>query len=104
MKMQPILLAAALAMACGTAAANSHGHGMAAGDMGCGMMGHGKMDHGKMDAAQRKAMAGTMFARLDANRDGAISRAEFDKHHEAMWAKMDAAAKPKAHDHIEQHK
>jgi len=99
MKRQPILLAAALVLACGTATANTHEHGMAAGDMGCGMKAHGKMD-----PAQRKAMAGTMFATLDADRDGAISRAEFDQHHEAMWAKMDEAAKPKAHDHVEQHK
>ena len=99
MKTQPILIAAALALACGTAAASSHGHGMDADGMRCEMKGHEKMS-----AAERKEMMDKMFAKVDANHDGAISRAEFDKHHEAMWAKMDEAAKPKAHDHVEQHK
>lgn len=99
MKTQSILLAAALALAAGTAAANSHGHGMGADGMRCEMKGHEKMN-----AAERKEMMDKMFAKADANNDGAISRAEFDKHHEAMWAKMDEAGKPKAHDHVEQHK
>jgi hypothetical protein len=99
MKTQPILLATALALACGPAAASSHEHGMDADDMRCEMKGHGKMD-----AAGRKEMMDRMFAKADANGDGAISRAEFDKHHEMMWAKTDEERKPKAHDHVEQHK
>ena len=99
MKTQPMLLAAGLLLACGTATANTHEHGMDADDMRCEMKGDDKMD-----AAARKEMMGKMFAKVDADQDGAISRAEFDKHHEEMWAKQDEKRKPKPHDHVEQHK
>ena len=98
MKTHPILLAAAL-LACGTATAGSHEHATAAGDMRCEMKGHEKLD-----AAGRREMMDKMFAKVDADHDGAVSRAEFDKHHEEMWARMDEEKKPKAHDHVEQHK
>ena len=99
MKTQPILLAIALVLACGTATAGSHEHGMAGDEMRCEMKGHEKMD-----AAGRKEMMDKMFTKVDADHDGAISRAEFDKHHDDMWARMDEKNKPKAHDHVEQHK
>jgi hypothetical protein len=94
-----MLLATALVLACGTAAASSHEHGMDVDDMRCEMKGQDKMDPG-----ERKEMMDKVFAKVDADHDGAISRAEFDKHHEQMWAREDEKRKPKAHDHVEQHK
>ena len=99
MKTQSMLLATALVLACGTVAASTHEKGMDADDMRCGMMGHAKMEPG-----ERKQMLDKMFAKADADHDGAISRAEFDKHHEMMWARQDEERKPEAHDHVEQHK
>ena len=99
MRTQSVLLASALLLAGGGAAAASHDKGMSGDDgMRCEMKGHEKLD-----AAERKQMAGKMFDKLDADHDGSISRAEFDKHHESMWAKHNEEPKSEAHEHAEQH-
>jgi len=99
MKLHPILPMAALLLGTTTVAAASHGHGMESDDMRCEMMGHAKME-----AGERKQMMDSMFARLDIDRDGSISRAEFDKYHEQKWARMEEKGKPEAHEHDEEHK
>ena len=83
MKMK-ILVGAALALACGSALAGpgpgpGPGHGMHAGPgMGCPMM------DAKSSPEERMKMRGEMFAMMDADKDGSVSRAEFDQHHDAM--------------------
>ena len=59
--------------------------GMEHDGMGHGGMGHGVMgpmmdaNHdGKVAAAEHAAAASSMFARIDANRDGYVTRSEFD--------------------------
>ncbi len=47
------------------------------------------MDHGKMDksgdkSARHRMMADDAFVKLDTNKDGSLSKAEFAKHHEMM--------------------
>jgi hypothetical protein len=94
MKLHPLLAMTALLLGGTTVAAASHGHGMEADDMRCEMMGHAKME-----AGERKEMMDKMFAKLDIDRDGAISRAEFDKYHEQMAARTEEKGKPEAHEH-----
>jgi hypothetical protein len=94
MKLQSTLPIAALLLGWTTIAAAAHGHGMESDDMRCEMMGHAKMA-----AGERKEMMDKMFAKLDIDRNGAISRAEFDKYHEQMQPRMEDKGKPEAHDH-----
>jgi len=52
-------------------------------------MQQGQMDRSKMDMSGNKSvdhqkMAAAQFAKLDANKDGSLSKAEFAKHHEMM--------------------
>ena len=81
----------------GSALADGHEHGKDAKGMSCGMM-----DMDGMSAEDRKAKMDQMFGKLDADKDGSISRAEFDRHHADMMA--EAEKRRKAHDHVEQHK
>ena len=94
-----LMLALALCAVSGSAlAGDEHVHGDEAKGMSCGMM-----DMHDMSAEARKSKMDEMFAKLDANKDGAISRTEFDRHHEHMMAATDKE-RPKAHDHVDQHK
>jgi len=94
-----LVLALALFATSGSAmAGDEHVHGDGANGMSCGMM-----DMDGMSAEARKARMDEMFAKLDADKDGSISRVEFDRHHEHMMTMMEKK-RPKAHDHVEQHK
>ena len=94
-----LVLALTLLTASGNATAgDEHVHGDEARGMSCGMM-----DMDAMSAEARKAKMDEMFAKLDADKDGSISRAEFDRHHEDMMTMMQMQHQ-KAHDHVEQHK
>ena len=48
--------------------------------------------HAKASPEERMKMRGEMFAMMDADKDGSVSRAEFDQHHEAMWKQHMAPA------------
>ena len=71
MKRYRMTLGLALVLACSAAAAATGHEGKDGQDMGCGM--HRSADE--------------MFAMMDANKDGSVSRAEFDQHHDAMMKK-----------------
>ena len=96
-KMTLVIAFALLAASESAMAGDAHVHGDEAKGMSCGMM-----DMGKMSAEARKAKMDEIFAKLDADKDGNISRAEFDRHHEDMMTMMETQ-RPKAHDHVEEH-
>ena len=48
------------------------------------------MHDASLSAEERAKAMDSMFAMLDADKDGSISRAEFDAHHAMMRAKHDA--------------
>ena len=82
MKIQ-VLVAAAVALACGSALAGpGHEHGKEGHGMSCPMM-----EAANATPEERTKMRAEMFAQLDANKDGNVSRAEFDQHHDAMMKK-----------------
>ncbi len=93
MKIFPITLAIALAMASSLALASHHGPPPADGakpmpGMGMGMgMDHGMMAMDKMSPEEHQKKMDEMFAQMDANSDGSISKAEFNAHHTAMMAR-----------------
>jgi hypothetical protein len=86
MKRYRMPLGFALVLACNAAAASGH-EGKDGQDVGCGM--HRSADE--------------MFAMMDANKDGSISRAEFDQHREAMMKRHmelgEADEKEEEHEH-----
>ena len=92
MKFLPITLAIALTMASTLALASQHGTPPADGAKPMPGMG---MDHGmmgmmgmeKMSPDQHQKMMDEMFAQMDANSDGSVTKAEFTAHHTAMMAK-----------------
>ena len=93
-----LVVALTLFAASGSAfAGDGHEHGDEAKGMNCAMM-----DMDGMNAEAHKAKMDGMFAKVDADKNGSISRAEFDRHHEDMMASMEK--RRKAHDHVEQHK
>jgi hypothetical protein len=92
MKTLPAALAALLLLASTPAFAGDHDHGDGMKD--CPMH-----DHDLSDADRAKRMD-DLFARLDADANSVIDRAEFDKHHEAMRGEHEAnapAAMPDEH-------
>ena len=54
------------------------------------------MHDAMMSDAERAEAMDKMFGKLDANKDGSISRAEFDEHHAAMRKKHDEKHEAKA--------
>jgi len=94
--MKTALIALLLLAAPTFAVAGEHGEGMR---MDCPMH-----DHAMSDADRAKHMD-EMFAMLDADGNGVIDRAEFDKHHEAMRRGHDeqAAPAPSADEHASHH-
>lgn len=108
MKFFPLTLAMTLAMASTIALASHHGAPPADGakpmpgmGMGMGMgMDHGMMGMDKMSPEQHQKKMDEMFAQMDANGDGSVTKAEFTAHHTAMMAKhramMDGMRKPEA--------
>ncbi len=92
MRLFSLTLAIGLAMASTVAFASHHEvpradaakpmPGMA---MDHGMMGMMGMD--KMSPEQHKKMLDEMFAQMDANSDGSVTKAEFSAHHAKMMAK-----------------
>jgi len=91
MKIFPITLAVALAMTSSLALASHHGPPPADGakpmpGMGMGM-GHGMMAMDKMSPEEHQKKMDEMFAQMDANSDGSVSKAEFTAHHTAMMAR-----------------
>lgn len=101
MKTYQAAMALALVLACGTAMANSHGQGKGEG-MDCA-----GMERPKMSPEQHKAKMEAHWAELDTDKDGSISRAEFDHHHAAMAAGHDGehagSADAKAEEPAQQH-
>lgn len=102
MKILSLTLAMTLAMVSPLALATHHGPppadaakpmpGMGMG-MGRdpGMMGMmGMMDMDKMSPEQHQKMMDDMFAQMDANSDGSVTKAEFAAHHNAMMARRRA--------------
>lgn len=93
MRLFPITLAISLAMASTLAFASHHGAPPADGakpmpGMGMGMgMDHGMMGMDKMSPEQHQKKMDEMFAQMDANGDGSVTKAEFTAHHTAMMAK-----------------
>jgi Spy/CpxP family protein refolding chaperone len=82
-------------------------------------MEHGDMDHDKMMEAcmmhgadmtpeERKKMMDKVFAEIDIDKNGSVSRSEFDKHHETMRSKHEENEeredKKEGHDHATEHK
>jgi len=55
-----------------------------------GKAGEGKCGAGKCGAAMMNAGKGEKSCKADANQDGKVSKEEFTKHHEAMFAMKDA--------------
>ena len=106
MKLFPLTLAISLAMASTLALASHHGGPPADGakpmpGMGMGMgMDHGMMGMDKMSPEQHQKKMDEMFAQLDANSDGSVTKAEFTAHHTAMMARhramMGGMHKPEA--------
>ena len=86
MRIQHSLLALALALASGAAIAGHHESAKGEGH-DCGP----RMQHA-MSAEQHKAKMEVHFAELDADKDGAISRAEFDRAHPWKDPKQEAHA------------
>jgi hypothetical protein len=94
MKLLPITLAITLAMASTLALASHHGTPPADGAKPMPGMGMG-MDHGmmgmmgmeKMSPEEHQKKMDEMFAKMDANSDGSVTKAEFTAHHTAMMAK-----------------
>lgn len=86
MKIQHSLLALTLALASGAAIAGHHEAGKGEG--------HDCAPHKQhaMTAEQHKAKMEVHFAELDADKDGAISRAEFDRAHAMRAGKQEAHA------------
>lgn len=90
MKLSRLTLAFALAASCGLATAQTapapapaaHVHPTGATPAAAPMPGRGMMGMGSPE--QHKMKMDQMFAAADANKDGSISRAEFDAHHAAM--------------------
>lgn len=75
-----------------------------AGDKGHAMD-HGKMHMAEMSPAEHKKMMDEKFVEIDADKNGCISKEEFDKHHEAMRMKhMEMQKEKEGHDHVETHK
>ncbi len=105
MKTYQAAMAMALVLACGAALANSHGPGKGEG-MDCAGMERGGMQ-AKMSPEQHKAKMEKHWAELDTDKDGSISRAEFDHHHAAMAAGHDGEhagpAEAKADEPAQQH-
>lgn len=95
-------LTLALSLCCTAALAGeeapSAGHGGHA-------MDHGKMHMAQMSPAEHKKMMDEKFTEIDTDKNGSVSKEEFDKHHEAMRMKHMEMQKEKAsHDHVEAHK
>ena len=94
MKLLPITLAITLAMASTLALASHHGTPPAVGPKPMPGMAMG-MDHGmmgmmgmeKMSPEEHQKKMDEMFAQMDANSDGSVTKAEFTAHHTAMMAK-----------------
>lgn len=91
MKLFPLTLAIGLAMASTLAFASHHEapradatKPMPGMGMGGGMMGMMGMD--KMSPEQHKKMMDDMFAQMDANNDGSVTKVEFTAHHTKMMA------------------
>ena len=82
MKLSPLAIALALAafstsaMACCGEDKTDAGHRM-----------HRKMDMSAMSPADQQKRMDEMFASMDANKDGSISKTEFTSHHKAMMMK-----------------
>jgi len=95
-------LTLALTLCCTAALAGEEAP--AAGDMARGMD-HGKMHMAQMSPAEHKKMMDEKFTEIDADKNGCLSKEEFDKHHEAMQMKhMEMQKEKAAHDHVETHK
>ncbi|MEO8161678.1 MAG: hypothetical protein ABI588_09685 [Arenimonas sp.] len=97
MKLPITILALALALA-STAASACDEHGMK------------DMEHGgmHMTAEQMMKKQNEMFAALDADKNGSISRAEFDRYHAGMMSKHmqheQAEEAKEGHEQVETHK
>jgi hypothetical protein len=104
MNTQKTMLALGLslfAFSAGALAAEEHEHGgEGTKGMGCGMM--DMHDMHAMTPEARKAKMDEMFAKIDTDKNGSISRAEFDRQHEHMMMEG-MEHKADMHDH-EQHK
>lgn len=89
MKLIPITLAVSLAMASTLAVASHHGTPAAHGAKPMAGMGmdHGMMGMDKMSPEEHQKKMDAMFAHMDANGDGSVTKPEFDAHHKAMMAK-----------------
>lgn len=72
-----------------------------------GAMDHSKMQMAEMSPAEHKKMMDAKFAEIDTDKNGCLSKEEFDKHHEMMKMKhmeMMKAKEKEGHDHAETHK
>lgn len=103
MKSTKTTLALALALALsaasgGALAGEAHAHGDGANPMGCAMM-----DMHDLSSEARKAKMDEMFGQVDTDKNGSISRAEFDRHHEHMMSTIEKKRR-KPHNHVEEHK
>jgi hypothetical protein len=65
---------------------------------------HRKMDLAAMSPADRQKRMDEMFATIDANKDGSISKAEFTRHHEAMMAKRHDRMMERHEEHMDHDK
>ena len=84
MNISPLALALALAVSASSALASDDNKPVAGHEM------HDKMAMPAMPAmspAEHQRWMNEMFASIDANKDGSISKAEFTNHHEAMMKK-----------------
>lgn len=87
MKISPLAIALALTVCC-TPALAREGHEAGPGqEMHCQMDMSGMSAMSGMSPADRQKKMDEMFASMDANKNGSISKAEFTSHHEAMMKK-----------------
>ncbi|MEO6227868.1 MAG: hypothetical protein ABIO61_08470 [Thermomonas sp.] len=108
MKLLPSLLTVSLMLAAGTVLA----HEPKTPPTSPQAMDHSKMDISHMTAADHEKMAMAQFAKLDTNKDGMLSKAEFAKLHEMMrmqhesmdHGKMDHSKMDMQHDKMDHSK